>query len=99
MGNSSFSNSSKRGMRNLLTLCLWKWCAGQNYSTHSHAQFASLNSLPGIKGVANELGDEEEVSCLFVQGCRQGGTIQRYDITENKKKFPHSKCVELVRKA
>ena len=51
-------------------------------STHSHE--CSLNSLPGIKGIANELGDKE-VSCLFVQGCKQGGTMQRYDITEKKK--------------
>ena len=57
----------------------------------TRAQFASLNSLPGIKGIANELGDEEEVSCLFVQGCKQGGAMQRYDITENKKKIPSFK--------
>ena len=63
----------------------------------ARAQFASLNSLPGIKGIANELGDEEEVSCSFVQGCRgKGGPMQ---ITLQKKKFPHSKCVELVQKA
>ena len=41
---------------------------------HGSTAFTPTVANIGIKGIANELGDkEEEVSCLFVHGCRQGG--------------------------